>query len=96
MKTSAIRDGFQHRDEEPRFFVRTLGSNEPKWAEGYRWEIQFLNQRGCRGYEILLSDDDALPVGLPFELPTAVIAAARRMSSGGDYLSTDGLSTPPF
>jgi hypothetical protein len=96
MKTSAIRDGFQHRAEEPRFFVRTVGQDEPDWTEGYRSEIQFLDQNGCSGYELFLMDDEEAPADLPYDLPTAVVDAARAMRSGGDYLSSDGRSMPPF
>ncbi len=96
MKTSAIRDGFQHRTEEPRFFVRSIAQGEPEWTEGYQWEIQFLDQDGCSGYELFITSDDEDPTELPYDLPTAVVDAARAMSSGGDYLSSDGRSMPPF
>jgi hypothetical protein len=96
MKTRAIRAGFQHRVEEPRFFVRTIDREEADWVEGYRWEIQFLDQDGCSGYDLLLGDDDVAPTDIPYYLPTEVLAAARSMRSSGDYFSSDGISMPPF
>ena len=89
--------GFKHTVVEPRYFVLRLDETEPEYAAGYRFAIQFLNNRGEGGAELLFSGDDTDITLADYDLPTEVVIAARRQTTEtGDYVNSNGESERLF
>ena len=87
---------FQHRSNEPRWFVCSVSDESFSYARGNRHQIQFLNDagRGAATLDFRPSDPSELLRLLALDLPQAVIDAAR--SGISDYLDADGRHCDPF
>ena len=85
------------RGTEPRFFVLRLSPGHTGYAAGNRYEIQVLNAEGQAGDRILFTGHESENELATTGVPLAVFHAARRQSEGtGDFVSSSGLSHPPF
>lgn len=89
--------GFQHTQTEPRYFVSRFGESDREYVEGYRYEIQFLDEKGQAGAVLMLEETDHPIEVSGFDLPPAVVAAVHRQPKGsGDYVDSKGRSVSPY
>ncbi len=51
-----VEPGFMHTLKEPRYFVLRFAESDPEYAEGYRYEIQFLNTGGEGGATLMFRE----------------------------------------
>ena len=79
---------FQHKKDEPRYFVRSLDQSDTRYVDGYRYQIQFLNENeeGESSIEFRPEDNDFS--AFPLYVPLAVVDAARNGVS--DYVDEQG------
>jgi hypothetical protein len=92
-----IEPGFVHTRTEPRYFVLCLDESDNGYSEGFRYEVQLLNDGGEGGGVFQFSDADS-EISVPgFEIPSEVVEAARRQQRGsGTYVDSRGESIRPF
>ena len=92
-----VEPGFIHTRKEPRYFVLSLDESDPSYLEGFRYEVQLLNDDGEGAAVVLLTEEDT-NISVPgYDLPSRVVDAARRQEKGsGDYVNTVGESVRPF
>ena len=85
-----VEPEFVHRADEPRYFVRRLDSLDEGWKCGYRWQIQLLNddEQGAATLEFGPKDGTEFCRFLSFELPAAVVEAAR--DGVNDFVDSEG------
>ncbi|GEM_PF-2045983 len=79
---------FRHKQTEPRYFVRPLHETDTRFADGYRYQIQFLNEceQGEAIVEFRADEDDFAAFPLP--IPAGVVNAVR--TGIADYVDADG------
>ena len=89
----SVSPQFRHKESEPRFFVRSLDPSDQLFADGYRLQIQFLNEdeEGEACIEFRPDEDDFSCFPLP--VPPAVVKAAR--SGICDYVDAEGCCRLP-
>jgi hypothetical protein len=93
----AQEPGFEHTKTEPRYFVLCYDESDPEYREGFRYEIQLLNDDGEAGGVIQLSDEETR-ISIPgYDIPLKVIEAAKSQEKGsGDYVNSGGECVRPF
>jgi hypothetical protein len=97
MKLEIAYDGFVHRGDEPRFFVMRLASDDVLFEQGYRFEVQFLDEAGHAGASVYLAADEPAGTIDDYTVTDAVHAAASRQApEQGDYVDSTGESQRPF
>lgn len=93
MEVRVFEAAFEHREQEPRYFVMQLGPDDARYSSGYRYEIQLCNE-SLQGVAVILFRGDESRLSVPeFQVPEAVYQAALRQNPGkGDFVDSQGES----
>lgn len=91
------QEHFVHTRSEPRFFVLRLSPRNKEYGDGYRFEVQLLDEAGRAGAVLYLREVHQEFREQEYYVPGRVIAAALKQVEGkGDYVDENGESRRPF
>lgn len=91
------KERFVHTRSEPRFFVLQLSPGTKEYVNGYRFEVQLLDEVGRAGAVLNFRGLNQDFREQEYYVPASVVAAALRQPEGqGDYVDEAGRSRRPF
>lgn len=91
------KERFVHTRSEPRFFVLRLSPGQKEYRNGYRFEVQLLDETGRAGAALNFRELNRDFREQEYYVPASVIAAAQRQPEGqGDYVDEAGQNRRPF
>ncbi|MDP9316426.1 MAG: hypothetical protein M3R24_37160 [Chloroflexota bacterium] len=90
-----VEEAMESRGNRIRYFVRQLNQQDREWHEGYRFEVQLLDQDGKAAMVGHFIDAQQPMVLGQHNVPIPVLQAAQRREPGsGDYVNDQGQSIP--
>ncbi len=97
MKLVVFDPEFKHREREPRYFVMQLDERSFGYTEGFRFEVQLLDEEGRGGAVVLFLGDEQHFNCPGASVPEAVFRAALSRSVGnGEFVTSSGEFCPGY